>query len=90
MAACPKMYQEEGQLIHASSLLWRTDSLTHIQSVLAEQSFNINVPSAGNCFQCSWKAPFIELVKHHPPSSIPPAHIHTLTIQHLDLQENAG
>ena len=67
-----------------------THTHTHTNSLCWQrQSFNINVPSAGNCFQRSWKAPFIELVKHYPsPSLISPTHTHSISTQHLDLQRN--
>lgn len=59
-AACPKMY-------HGERRLSRTHTHTDKHSVQAKPSFNINVPSAGNCFQCSWKAPFIERLQRPTP-----------------------
>lgn len=62
-----------------------THTHTHTNSLCCQRrSFNINVPSAGNCFQRSWKAPFIELVKHYPsPSLISLTHTCTLFLLNI-------
>lgn len=72
MAACPEMYQEEGQLILASSLLWRT----HGQSVL---SSNIKCPLSWKLFPVQLKGFFYWASQTPPPPHLHPSHTHSLT-----------